>query len=730
MSSNLTDSKIQIVPSSEIQRIAVLGAGTMGAAIAAHLNNLGFSVSLIDLNMEKLTEGLDRAARVRPPNFTIPGSQQQINLVPLAEAETTIREADWVLEAIIENLEAKQNLLRTIAPWIRPDAYLSSNTSGIQIELLSEVLSPENKAKFTGTHFFNPPRYLDLLELIPTSATPENVIQEISAFLRGRVGRTVVPAKDTPGFIANRYGMWAIYQGIHTAEKLGFSAELVDSFAGNLLGRPKSALFRLCDVIGVDVMNDIATNLLNRCPSDPKIAVLNRPKSLQLLLEKGWLGEKSGQGYYRKEGKELLVYDWNTRAYRPKSDEVHPAIEDLKRLPLKERIVAGLKRRDELGEYFRLHLPPIVEYAQQIAGEVSHTIVDFDQVMKRGFGWEMGPFELADAISETAPTYYVGANFQEFGGNYVPVPIDESIQPVDHFPLVDRKETFDVRDLGDGAIAIATTTKMGVISPRLVDELTSYLSENTHLEFVLTSSAKAFSVGYDLNSFESSIESKSISSIETNLRNLQNLGAILETRNCVAAAFGFCIGAGYELALSCPTAVFHLETKIGLPEAKVGLIPGGRGNLLLRRQAGNSVKKLGELCGYAVQGNVVENAALARKIGFIRTTDEISYRTGQALSEAKAILLQRRPALSQSWTDIEGPVFGSLEQMVEELARQGKLTDYDAIIARKLIAVVAKSTSLEDLCEKEIRAFLELCERDHTLMRIKHMIRTGTAFRN
>ena len=278
------------------KRVCVIGAGTMGSGIAAHLANLGFEVSLLDATQSSVTDAFERARNGRLPLFYTPECANAIRLGNTRDNLAWLEDADWVCEAIVERLDAKQALYAQIEPHVRPDAAITTNTSGLEISLLVAGRSDWFRRRFLGAHFFNPPRYLKLLELIPTDETEPAVVEDMTRFFEDSVGRRVVRAKDTPGFIANRFGMWCMFHAIHVAERLHLSVEEVDAVTGRFLGRPKSATFLLNDMVGLDVMRDIAANLIERCSADPQIAVFELPDSMLHLLALGWLGEKSGHG--------------------------------------------------------------------------------------------------------------------------------------------------------------------------------------------------------------------------------------------------------------------------------------------------------------------------------------------------------------------------------------------------------------------------------------------------
>jgi len=717
------------------QRVCVIGAGTMGSGIAAHLANIGFHVSLLDVNREAAVEGLARARTSKPPHFYAQERAQDVEVSGLREGMDLIAKADWVCEAIVEKLDAKRRLFEDIEPVLSPDAMISTNTSGIQISLLAEGRSESFRQRFMGTHFFNPPRYLKLLELIPTSETDPLAVQAMSEFLEQRVARRVVVAKDTPGFIANRYGMWSMYHAIHSAEKLRLTVEQVDAITGPFLGRPRSGSFRLNDIVGLDIMQDIATNLVERCPDDPHIDNYRTPQSMQTLIERGWIGDKVRQGYYRKEGKELLSLNLTTFAYSQRTEPDLASLTELGKLPLGERIRKALEGRDEVGEFLRTHLIPVLYYADYLKQEISHSVLDFDRVMMWGFGWEMGPFALIDAIGPsqlgigTEPSYQ-GNTIRSFAGPYEAVKAAPEYARLTDFPVVGEAETYNVRDLGDGVVAVALKTKMGTISPAVVRDLGEFLKTAKKQPFVLTSEGKSFSAGYDLRVFEQAIERSDYASIEQALLELQQLGEALEQAECVAAIFGHCLGAGLELALSCARIAAHPETNVGLPEAKVGLIPGGRGTALMRVNNQFTAKRLAEVARTMTEGTISTSADNARTLGYLRQTDATIYHPDRLLTEAKRMAITAGQAKRPYWHTPEGPIGGMIDRELDEGKRQGVFSDHDKTIGDKIRVIFAKAVSYEDALRFERTEFVDLCKKALTHARIKHMVEHNRPLRN
>lgn len=720
----------------EAKSVCVIGAGTMGSGIAAHLANLGLDVTLLDLTQESARDCLSRAEKAKPPHFYAPNIASRVRLGSVQDNLDWASEVDWVCEAIVEKLDLKRDLFARLDTIIRPEAMISTNTSGLEISLLAEGRSDGFKKRFLGTHFFNPPRYLKLLELIPTPETDPGAITSISKFLEDRCGRRVVLAKDTPGFIANRFGMWSMFHAIHVAEKLGLSIEQVDAICGPFLGRPRSGAFRLNDIVGFDIMLDIARNLIERCVHDPHMDTLRTPQSVQNLVDKGHLGAKSGAGYYKKEGKELLAYDLQTGAYRQLQEVSIPSLSQFAKQPFGERLKNALASKDEAGEFLRLHLIPVLQYANYLKSEISHSVEDFDRVMRWGFAWDHGPFETIDAIGgelahvSEGPFYTPGLQLG-FEGNYVPTPVEPHYAPLSAFDIVDTKETFNIRDLGDGILAISLRTKMGTINPTMVTELRNYLADNESGRFVLTSEGKHFSAGFDLQFFLDAIQNEAFESIDLALSELQQLTVLISRRHIVAAPFGYCLGAGTELAMACPLIVAHPESNIGLPEMKVGLLPGGAGATRAAWNAQSSgAKRVVEVCMKLGTGFTSTCAHDAQQAGLLRETDVVGTHPDRLLFDAKQAAMSVRLHAPNAWSVPSGPIGGMIDQEQKVLKAKGDFSDHDELIADKIKHVFTKPTSFEDALRWERIGFIELCRNGLTVARIKHMLETNKPLRN
>lgn len=712
----------------------VIGAGTMGAGIAAHLANLGFQVTLLDMTRESAEAAYERSKRIRPPHFYNAESMARIRTGGIDQDLGLVSEADWVCEAIIENLDAKRDLFSKVAPLLKSDAFVSSNTSSLPLALLAEGLPEDIRKRLVGTHFFNPPRYLKLLELVPTEETDKKEIKRITEFLEEQVGRRVVVAKDTPGFIANRFGMWAMFHAVHTAEKLGLTAEQVDSICGPFLGRPRSAAFRLNDIVGLDVMSFIAAIMAERCSDDPHLATLKHPASMDFLMERGWIGQKSGQGYYRKEGKELLVFDLRTQAYRNVQEVGFDSIAAVAKKPLGERVRSVLEAKDEAGEFLREHLIPVLAYAQYLKDEVSHSALDFDRVMMWGFGWQMGPFEMIDAIGADAlglknDIYYKDGKVLDAKGKYISRPKEPEYRTIFDYPLKSELPGFNVRDLGEGVQAIALTTKMGVIGPEVMASMTEWLGGQDG-PLVLCSEAKSFSAGFDLKFFLEKQEAGDWMGVDEGLAALQHLTVLLSERKVVAAVHGHCLGAGYELASACSIIAAHPEANIGLPESKVGLIPGGAGTCRLRLKFQTSLQDLVTAALLITRGQVSSSAGEAVTLGYLRSKDVIVKHPDSLLSDAKILALSAEPRAIAHWKIMEGPIAGMIDRALNENHQRGEFTDHDIYIGQQVKEVFRKPSDFDEALRIEREAFIDLMKEGLSVARIRHMLDTGKPLKN
>jgi 3-hydroxyacyl-CoA dehydrogenase len=585
-----------------------------------------------------------------------------------------------------------------------------------------------------GTHFFNPPRYLKVLELVPGPETGAETVATMKRFLEERVARRVVQAKDTPGFISNRYGVWCMFHAIHVAERLSLSVEQVDAITGAFLGRPNSATFRLNDLVGIDVMADIAVNLLERCPIDLQRERFLFPRSFSFLLEREWLGGKSGQGYYRKTFNDVVALDLSTLAYRERQKVEFESIEKLGKLPLGQRLREALNLRDEVGEYLRNYLVPALQYATQLLPEIAYCAEDFDRVMRWGFGWELGPFELIDAIGAdnlgiSAKPFYSVAGSMGSGGSYVPLSQESAYRDFVNFAVVDHREGFEIREM-DGVAGITLTSPSGVLDTPTVKSLLKYLDEAKPQRLIIGPRGPDFGANLDLKYLLGCAQEGRFGDVDQALIAFQALCAKLRSMRSVAAVRGSCIGSGLELASSCAAMVIGAETQLGYSECRIGLFPAGSGTANLRLRHQDNTKGLVDSARRLCLGTISQNADDARAQGLARSGDVTIYHPDRLASEAIRVAKSVEPSPLPDWKPVSGPLLGMLDQMRMELRRKGDLTPHDELVAEKVKHVLARASSYEDALTKERTGFIELLNEGLTQARIKHMIETGKPLKN
>ena len=386
-----------------IRSVAVLGAGTMGAQIAAHIANAGLGVLLLDLDADTAAAGLKRATALKPDPFFTRNARARIRVGGFDRNLPEISGCDWIIEAIIERLDAKQDLLEQVETHRHPDAIVTSNTSGIPIEAIAAGRTEAFRRHWLGSHFFNPPRYLRLVEIIPTPDTDPAVVTAVSSFVDRQLGKGVVVAKDTPNFIANRVGLYGVSRVLEQLASGRHTIEEIDAMTGPVVGRPKSATFRTMDIAGIDILAHVAANLSARLDTADEGQAFALPALIGQLVERGWIGEKAGQGFYKKErgpdGSTILTLDPATMDYRPRQRARLGALDAAQTIDDPgERVRSLFQARDTVGEFMRATLGRTLTYAAEVAASIAHTPDDVDRAMRWGFGWEQGPFELWDAI--------------------------------------------------------------------------------------------------------------------------------------------------------------------------------------------------------------------------------------------------------------------------------------------------------------------------------------------
>ena len=736
-----------------IRSAAVLGAGTMGAQIAAHLANAGLPVLLLDLDAAIAREGLKRARALKPDPFFTADAASLVTTGGFDELEK-IRSADWIVEAIVERADVKRPLLERVDKARAATAIVSTNTSGLSIAGLAEGRSDGFRRHWLGTHFFNPPRYLHLVEVIPTPDTDPALVQAIASFVDHRLGKGVVIAKDTPNFIANRIGVFGVAQVLRALASGRYTIEEIDAITGPALGRPKSATFRTMDIAGLDILAHVANNLNLELPL------------VGAMIERGWLGEKTGQGFYKRvksaAGAEILTLDPSAMTYRPKQSaklaplEAARAIEDTR-----ERIRVLFAGKDKVGDFLRETLEPTLRYAAQVAPEIAHSTDDVDRAMKWGFGWEVGPFEIMEALGIGGAPPGDAESVALHGAGTVATavarPSDITLLRAakDRSRVVKKNAGASLVDLGDGVLALEFHSKMNAIGGDTMQMIRAGVKEAAagFAALVVGNDAVNFSVGANLMLLLLEAQEGNWDEIDLALRTFQDATQALRFADVpvIVAPAGMTLGGGCEILLHGDRVQAAAESYIGLVEVGVGLIPAGGGTKEMVARAVDDLpspqadllpfaQRVFETIGFA---KVSTSAADARRLGFLGDADQITMNRERLIEDAKAYALERaREGYQRRQPRAAIPVGGesvlaALKLGVHLAWRAGRISDHDAVVGRALANVIAggalphqTTVSEQYLLDLERDAFLKLCGERKTLERIQHTLKTGKPLRN
>ena len=707
----------------EIHRVGVLGAGTMGARIAAHVANAGMPVLLLDLatseaNRNGLALGaIDTLKKAKPAAFAEPTAAVLISAGNFDDDLDKLEECDWVIEAVAENLEVKRSLLAQVAAHMRDDAILTTNTSGLPVATIGQQLTQPLRTRWFGTHFFNPPRYMRLLELIAGPESDPAAVQTIADFAETKLGKTVVRANDTPNFIANRIGVFAMLNTLRVMRAQGLTIEEIDALTGSAIGWPKTATFRLADMVGIDVIYSVARNFATL--GGDERADVTLPAAIGAMVERRWLGDKTQQGFYKKvrdvEGNESrLVIDLDTFEYKPSTRVSFPALDMVKSNDHPDARIRALMSgdaRDRTSAFYRVLLPELWIYAANRIGEVSRTLVEIDRAMKAGFNWELGPFEMWDAagVPETVErmrasgmalpvsverllaaggtSWYRndGTEFFECqSGSYRPVERKVELWSVGHFKraksVVAGNAGISLIDVRDGIGCFEFHSKMNTIGRDIVTFLQQELRPGSAAManfdgFVITGDATNFSAGANIMQLLIAIQDEEWDEIDLMVRSFQGMTKAIKfcQRPVVVAPFGLCLGGGTEIALHAARRQAHLELYAGLVEAGVGLIPAGgacKEMLLLAIRAADQVhhdpradsielhETIKAVFETIAMAKVSTSASEARSMRLINESDGITMNRDRLLFDAKSValgLLRMSYSAPVTKTDIAAP---------------------------------------------------------------------------
>ena len=795
----------------EIERAAVIGAGVMGATLAAHLANAGIPTLLLDIvpPADSGVEG-DPTSRVYRDAFARGGIKRSLSANPQAfytkdkarlvtpgnieDDAARLAEVDWILEAVPEKLEIKKSVFEQIQPHIGDGAILCSNTSGLSVNQMAAMLSDSVKKRFLVTHFFNPPRYMRLLELVPHDGTDPAVMEYMGEFCESRLGKGVVECKDTPNFIANRIGAFSMAVTLRVMAEGGYTIEEVDALTGPIVGRPKSATLRTADLVGVDTLAHTAKTVFDGAPSDERRDYFQLPAFVDKMIERKMLGEKTHHGFYKKIKRDgqsvILTLDIDKLDYRDRQRASFPTLELVKGVDdIGERISMLLKGKDRAADFLWTVMSETLVYSAQRVGEIADNVVDIDNAMKWGYNWELGPFELWDALgvekvasrlekdgqpvpdivrgvlktkSKTFYDYDVDSHRRYFslGGKHEIPPEHNELIDLHRLQLgnnvVKKNAGSTLIDMGDGVLCLEFHSKMNAIGADIIQMINFAVKETeaNHDALVIGNQGTNFSVGANIMLLLLEAQEGNWEEIDLMIRTFQNASQSLKycKRPVVAAPFGLTLGGGCEIVLGAGHAYASAETYIGLVELGVGLIPAGGGckEMLIRNLEGRPavddvdlfpfVRAAFETIGLA---RVATSAEEAKTLRILRRSDGVSLNPGRLLYYAKSMA---KGLASQGYRppdpSIEMPVvgengLGSIKAHLYLLKESGFVSEYDQYLGGELARVlcggrVLKGTHVTEqyLLDLEREVFLRLCGQRKTLERIQHMLKKGKPLRN
>ncbi len=797
-----------------IKKVAVIGSGIMGSGIACHFANIGVEVLLLDivpreLNDKEKAKGLTlehpavrnrmvndflaSALKSKPSPIYHKKFANRITTGNLEDDIAKVADVDWIIEVVVERLDIKKQVFETLEKYRKPGTLITSNTSGIPIQFMSEGRSEDFQAHFCGTHFFNPARYLKLFEIIPGPKTNPEVLNFLNGYGEKFLGKTSVIAKDTPAFIGNRIGIFSIMSLFHAVKEMGMTAEEVDKLTGPVIGRPKSATFRTVDVVGLDTLVHVANGIHENCKEDERHDLFKLPDFIQTMVDNKWLGSKTGQGFYKKVkgdgGKsEILTLDLDSLDYRARKRASFGTLELTKTIDkVIDRFPVLVGGKDKAGEFYRKSFGQLFAYVTHRIPEISDDVYKIDDAMKAGFGWEHGPFQIWDAIGLDKGLELIEAEDQSAapwvkemkesgvssfysvkdGATYyydIGKKAMEKKPGQDAFIILDNirksNEVFKnsgvvVEDLGDGILNLEFQSKMNTIGGDVLAGLNKAidLAEKDFQGLVIGNQAANFSVGANIGMIFMMAVEQEYDELNMAVKMFQDTVMRLRYSSIptVVAPHGMCLGGGCELSLHADKVVAAAETYIGLVEFGVGVIPGGGGSKEMTLRASDTFHK------NDVELNVLQEYFLTIGMAKVATSAYEAYDTG-ILQKGKDIVVvnkDRQIATAKAYAKLmaeSGYTQPIQRKDVKVLGKQALgmflvgtdsmeaghyISEHDKKIANKLAYVMAGGDLSEAsyvseryLLDLEREAFLSLCSEKKTLERIQHMLKTGKPLRN
>lgn len=769
-----------------IRKAAVIGSGVMGSGIAAHLANVGIPSILLDIvpenaeNRNVLSENaIQKLVKQKPAPLASKQNTALITGGNLEDDLTQLAEADWIIEVVLENLDVKKKVFEAVDRYRKPGSIISSNTSGISVEAMKEGRSDDFKKHFLGTHFFNPPRYLKLLELIPTSHTLPEVIDYMKTFGENVLGKGVVLAKDTPNFIANRIGTYGLLHTMHLMTEMKLSPGEVDSITGPLIGRPKSATFRTLDVVGLDTFIHVAKNVYDQVNGEEK-EIFHIPDVLLKMRDNGWIGAKTGQGFFKKDGQTILELDPYSMEYVKRKKMKADSIDRAKKQKGSTKWKTIAYATDGAGQFIWKMIAPMLLYSARLTGEIADDIVSIDRAMRWGFGWNEGPFEIWDQLGVREALQKMEAEgliipgwvkempgpFYQDGSYYDPA--TKSYKPMDRQKkgmnlkqlkkegnIIKQNSGAHLLDIGDGVALLEFTSPNNAIGMDIIYMIDAAVEEveKNYKGLVIGNQGKNFCVGANLAMILMAAGDDDIWEIDMVVKGFQQAMMKIKysTKPVVAAPFGMTLGGGTEVCLPAAHIQASMETYMGLVETGVGLIPGGGGNKELYIRHLEQMPTGVPVDLQAVANSVFETVAMAkvstsaadaRENNFLCQADGISINSDHLLYDAKqtAIYLYEKgyTAPIRKKVPVTGETgYAALLLGAQSMHVSGFISDHDLTIAKKLAWVIAggnvpfgSEVDEQYLLDLEREAFLQLVAMPKTQQRMQHMLLKGKPLRN
>ena len=797
-----------------IRKVAVLGSGVMGSRIACHFANIGCEVLLLDilpkeLSLEEIKKGLtleSKSVRNRIVDsslqFALKSNPSPIYRKSFASRIQTgnfdddlskISTCDWIIEVVIERLDIKQQLFEKVEKYRTPGTLISSNTSGIPIHLMTEGRSEDFQSNFCGTHFFNPPRYLQLLEIIPTPHTTQDVIDFLMDFGMRMLGKKTVLCKDTPAFIANRVGVYSIMALFHAVKDMGFTIDEIDKLSGPVLGRPKSATFRTCDVVGLDTLVHVATSLKANCPNDEEKHLFELPDYIAKMVENNWLGSKSGQGFYKKSKdengkKQILSLDLNTLEYKVPEKVKFPTLEMAKPIEdLKQRTKMLLMGMDKAGQFYRQIFGGLFAYVSNRIPEISDDFYKIDDAIKAGFGWELGPFETWDLLGLEQglklikdqnkyvaswvdemklagfSSFYKSENgkrlyFDITAKTYKVIPGTENIVHLESLRSENKiwgNSDVTLVNIGDGILNLEFHTKMNTIGGGVIEGINKAIdiAEKEYKGLVISNTGQNFSAGANVGMIFMMAVEQDYDELNFAVKAFQDTMMRIRYSNIpvIVAPHNMALGGGCEMSMHADKIVAHSELYMGLVEFGVGLIPGGGGSKEFAKRLSDELKegdiKINRLRDRFLtvgQAKVSTSAYEAFDLGYLREgTDEVVISRDYQLTRAKAACLEIAnkgyvaPKRAKNIMVVGQEGLGIVYVGANSMLSGNYISEHDKVISEKLGFVLCGGDLSENtlvseqyLLDLERKAFVELCAERKTLERLESIVKAGKILRN